>query len=90
MEKDEAEQMRERKILHYKSRVRVYSDFFKHNNIYIIRFTEEEEGEKWAEWLFEELYLKISLTWGKKQTFKSRKTDKSHENLKNGWQKDTL
>ena len=49
MEKDEAEQMRERKILHYKSRVRVYSDFFKHNNIYIIRFTEEEEGEKWAE-----------------------------------------
>ena len=55
MENDEAEKRRERKLPDHKGRIRDLSDSMKQNNIRIIGVPEEEEREKGAEGLFEQI-----------------------------------
>ena len=43
MEKEEAEEKRDKKIEEYERRIRELSDAIKHNNIHIIGIPEEEE-----------------------------------------------
>ena len=47
--------------------------FIKVTNIQIIGVPEEEEEKKGSEKIFEEIMLKTSLTWERKQPPKSRK-----------------
>ena len=54
MENNEAEQRRERRIMEHENRLRKLSDSVKHNNIHIVRVP-EEEGQKGAKKLFEEI-----------------------------------
>ena len=54
MENNEAEK-RERKVLDHKVRFRELSNFLKCNNIHIIGVSEDEEGKKGAEGLFEQI-----------------------------------
>jgi len=55
MENNEAEKKRERKILDHECRLRKLSDSIKLNNIRIIGVPEDEEREKGAEGLFEQI-----------------------------------
>ena len=55
MENTEAERKRERKILEHECRLRELSDSIKCNNIHMIGVPEEEERERGAEGLFEEI-----------------------------------
>ena len=55
MENNEAEKKRERKLLDHKCRLRGLSNFIKCNNISITGIPEEDEREKGAESLFEEI-----------------------------------
>ena len=54
MENNKAENMRERKAMDHKGRLRELSNFFKCNNILIIGVPEDEEREKGAG-LFEQI-----------------------------------
>ena len=55
MENNEAEKKRARKLLNHKGRFRELSDSMEQNNICIIGVPEEEEQEKGAEVLFEQI-----------------------------------
>ena len=65
IENNEATQMRERKIMDHESRFRELTDSMKHNNIHIIGLPEEEEKEKVAEGLFEEIIAENFSNLGK-------------------------
>ena len=55
IEKDETEKKRYKKIQEYEGRIRELSDRIKRNNIRIIGIPEEEEREKGAEGVLEEI-----------------------------------
>ena len=55
MEKEEAEKKRDKKIQEYEGRIRELSDPIKRNNIRIIGIPEEEEREKGAEGILEQI-----------------------------------
>ena len=55
MENNEAEKKREIKLLDHEGGLRELTDSIKQNNIHIIGVPEEEEQEKGAEGLFEQL-----------------------------------
>ena len=55
MEKEEAEKKRNKKIQEYEGRIRELSDAIKQNNIHIIGIPEEEESEKGAEGVLEQI-----------------------------------
>ena len=55
MEKEEAEKKRDKKIQEYEGRIRELSDAMKWNNIRIIGIPEEEEREKGAEGVLEQI-----------------------------------
>ena len=64
MEKDEAEKKRETKILGHEGRIREISDSMKCNNIHIIGVLEEER-EKGAEGILEQIIAENFLNVGK-------------------------
>ena len=53
MESNQAEQMRQKRIVQKKNRCKQHSDSIKHNNFWVIGIPEEEEREKGAEHLYE-------------------------------------
>lgn len=55
MENKEAEKKSKRNLLDHESRLRELSNSIKRNNIHIIRVPEDEEREKGAEGLFEQI-----------------------------------
>ena len=55
IEKEEAEKKRDKKIQEYEGRIKELSDAMKHNNIHIIGIPEEEEREKGAEGVLEQI-----------------------------------
>ena len=55
MEKEEAEKKRYKKIQEYEGRIRELSDAIKQNNIRIIGIPEDEEREKGAEGVLEQI-----------------------------------
>ena len=55
MERNQAEQKREKRIMETMNRIRKLSDSIKHNNIYIIGVPGEEERGKGEENLFEDI-----------------------------------
>ena len=67
------EQNKEKRKKRNEDTLRDLWDNIKHSNIRIIGVPEGEEREKEPEKIFEELYLKTSLTWERKQSPKSRK-----------------
>ena len=56
---------RERKVMDHKGRLRELSDLLKHSNIHIIGISEDEEREKGAEGLFEQIITKNFPNLGK-------------------------
>jgi len=71
MENDEAEK-RGKQIIDHKGRLRELSDLLKGSNIRIIGGPEDEEREKWAEGLFDQIVAE-NLIWERTQTSKSKK-----------------
>ena len=73
MKNDEFKKRRDKKILNHKGRIRELSNSMKCNNICIIRVPEEEEREKRAEGLLEQIIAENFPNLGRKQTSKSRR-----------------
>ena len=65
MEKDEAEKKKDKQILDHKKRIRELSDSMKCNNIHIIGVPEEEEREKGAEVVLEQIIAENFPNLGK-------------------------
>ena len=72
MEKEEAEK-KLKKIQEYEGRIRELSDPIKRNNIRIIGIPEEEEREKGAEGILEQIIAENFPNLGKKQALKSKR-----------------
>ena len=75
MERNEAGQKRERKILDRKSRLRELSDSIKHNKICIIGVP--EEAKKGVEGLFENILAEIFPNLGKEIAFQIQETERT-------------
>ena len=67
MEKGEAEKKIKNKIQEYKGRIRELGDAIKCNNIHIIGIPEEEEREKGAEGVLEQIMAENSPDLGKEK-----------------------
>ena len=68
MEKEEAEKKRDKKkIQEYEGRIRELSDAIKRNNIHIIGIPEEEEREKGAEGILEQIRAETFPYLGKEK-----------------------
>ena len=67
MEKEEAEKKGDKKIHEYEGRIRELSDAIKQNNIHIIGIPEEEEKEKGAEGVLEQIIAENFPDLGKKK-----------------------
>ena len=67
MEKEEAEEKRDKKIQEYEGRIRELSDTIKHNNICTIGIPEEEERGKGAEGVLEEIIAENFPDLGKEK-----------------------
>ena len=67
MEKEESEKKRDKKIQEYEGRIRELSDAMKQNNIRIIGIPEEEEREKGAEGVLEQIIVENSPDLGKEK-----------------------
>ena len=73
MENNKAEKKRERKPLDHKGRLRELSDSKKWNNIHIIGVPEDEEQEKGAEGLFEQIIAENFSNLKEETGIKSKK-----------------
>ena len=78
MEITVAEQNKEKRMKRNEDSLRDLWDNIKFTNICIIGVPEREEREKGPEKIFEEIILKISLAWERKQSPRSRKCRESH------------
>ena len=65
MENNEVEQKRERRIIDHETRLKELSGLITHNSICIIGVLKEEEREKGAEGLFEEIIAENFPSVGK-------------------------
>ena len=72
-----AKQNKEKRMKRNEDSLRDPWDNIKHTNIHIIEIPEGER-EKGPKKIFEEIKLKTSLTWNRKQSPKSRKHRESH------------
>ena len=79
MESNQAEQKREKRIMH-ENRLRKLSDSIKHNNIYVMGIPEEEETEKGASNLFEDTIVENFPNLGKNRYPDLRRTENTHQN----------
>ena len=86
MESNEVEQKRERRVLQHKNRLRELSDSIKHNNIHIIGVQEEEEREKGAENLFQEIIAKKFANLEKETDIWIRKAQRTPIKINNAGQ----
>ena len=73
MEKEEAEKNRHNKVEEYEGRIRELSDAIKRKNIHIIGIPEEEEREKRAEGVLEQIRAEIFPYLGKEKALKSKR-----------------
>ena len=73
MEKEEAEKQRDKTIQEYEGRIRELSEAIKQNNIPITGISEEEEREKGAEGVLEQIIAETFLIWGRKKALKSKR-----------------
>ena len=90
MKNNEADKKRETRITQHKNRLRELCDSIKRNNICII-VVPEEEREKGAENLFEEIIAENILFWGRKKTSRSKRhRDLSSKSTKVGQHQDIL
>ena len=62
----------------YEGRFRELGNLVKCNNIHIIGFLEDEEREKGAEGLSEQIIAENFPSWGKNRPQKPKSTEKSH------------
>ena len=62
MESNQAEQVRQKRIVQNKNRFKEFSDSIKNNNIHIIGIPKEER-EEGTEKVFEEIIDEISQVW---------------------------
>ena len=77
MEKEEAEKKRDKKIQEYEGRIRELSDATKRNNIRIIGIPEEEETEKGAEGVFEQIIVENFPDLGKENGIEIQKAQRT-------------
>ena len=77
MEKEEAEKKRVIKIQEYEGRIRELSDAIKCNKIHILGIPEEEEREKGAEGVLEEIIAENFPDLGKEKGIEIQETQNS-------------
>ena len=77
VENSAMEQNKEKRMKRNKDSLRNFWNNIKHTNIHIIGVPEKEKREKWLEQICEEIKVKNSLTWKRKQSPKSRKCRES-------------